>query len=71
MKVRIVVLLVTLASCILFAPFAADPQQAGKIARIGVLAASSREGVAPRVIDGFLEGLRDRGWIEGQNITIE
>src|SRR5262245_35726711 len=49
-------------------PFAARAQQpTGKAARIGYLAIgspTSRE-------DAFLQGMRELGWIEGQNIFIE
>src|SRR5437763_2922478 len=45
-------------------------QQAAKIPRIGFLAPGTREGRAP-LIEGLLEGLRDLGYVEGQNITIE
>ena len=38
--------------------------------RIGFLAVGSREGRA-FLIDGFLQGLRERGYVEGQNIVIE
>jgi putative ABC transport system substrate-binding protein len=44
----------------------AHAQQAKKIPRIGYLAAGS-----PPVDKAFLQGLRDLGYIEGQNITIE
>jgi putative ABC transport system substrate-binding protein len=45
----------------------AHPQQPKKVPRIGILSAGSR---APN-IDAFLKGLRELGWIEGQNIAIE
>ena len=45
-------------------------QQASKVPRIGFLAVGSREGRA-FMIDGFLQGLRDHGYVEGKNIIIE
>ena len=45
-------------------------QQAAKVPRIGFLAVGSREGRA-FLIEGFLRGLREHGYIEGQNIVIE
>ena len=45
-------------------------QPATKARRIGFLAVGSREGRA-FMIDGFLQGLRERGYVEGQNIVIE
>ncbi len=69
MKVRIVALLVTLALGILLAPLA-DAQQAGKAPRIGYLGAGSRSDTWPR-LDAFRQGLRELGWVEGQNIVID
>jgi putative ABC transport system substrate-binding protein len=48
----------------------ATVQQAAKVPRIGFLAVGSREGRA-FLIEGFLQGLRERGYVEGQNILIE
>jgi putative ABC transport system substrate-binding protein len=49
-------------------PLAALAQQAGKVKRIGFL----RVGAPPKsFIDGFRQGLREQGLIEGQNIIIE
>jgi ABC-type uncharacterized transport system substrate-binding protein len=45
-------------------------QQTGKAPRIGFLAVGSREGRA-FLIEGFRQGLREHGYIEGQNIVIE
>ena len=45
-------------------------QQAAKVPRIGVLAVGSREGRA-FLIDGFLQGLHELGYVEDQNIHIE
>ena len=49
------------------APLAASGQQAGQVSRIGLLTA----GVSPDRIDAFREGLRQLGYLEGQNIVIE
>jgi putative tryptophan/tyrosine transport system substrate-binding protein len=48
----------------------ATGQQAAKVPRIGFLAVGSREGRA-FLIEGFLQGLREHGYVEGQNILIE
>ena len=45
-------------------------QQAAKVSRIGFLAVGSREGRA-FLIEGFLQGLREHGYVEGRNIVIE
>ena len=41
-----------------------------KVPRIGFLAVGTRENRA-FLIDGLLQGLRERGYVEGQNIVIE
>jgi putative ABC transport system substrate-binding protein len=46
------------------------PWQAAKVPRIGFLAVGSRAGRAP-LIAAFLEGLRDLGYTEGRDFTIE
>jgi putative ABC transport system substrate-binding protein len=51
-------------------PFAAGAQQAGKVYRIGFLASTSASGYAGQ-IEAFREGLRDLGYVEGQNLVIE
>lgn len=45
-------------------------QQTGKVHHIGLLSASSAAGLAPRV-DALRQGLRDLGYVEGKNLTIE
>ena len=51
------------------APLAAEAQQAGKVYRIGFLFFGS---LGPsRELDTFRQGLRELGYIEGQNIVIE
>ena len=59
----------TLTWGILAAPIAAGAQQ-GKVPRIGWLGGPTRESGQP-FIRPFLRGLRDLGWVEGQNIIIE
>jgi len=44
--------------------------QAAKVHRIGFLAVGSREGRA-FLVEGFLQGLREHGYVEGRNIVIE
>ena len=50
----------------LMASLAVDAQPAGKVHRIGVLAAGTASGD-----EAFRQGLREYGWIEGQNIVLE
>ena len=68
MILRTVGLIVTLGLGLLTTPLAADAQQPGKRLRIGYLASGA--GLSPRT-EAFRQGLRDPGWVEGQNITIE
>src|SRR6476660_5141515 len=52
-------------------PVAARAQQVGKVPRVGYLSpCSAAPGPLP-YHDEFLRGLRDLGYIEGQNIVIE
>lgn len=48
----------------------AGAQPAGDVRRIGYLSNTTPTGNRV-LLDGFVEGLRDRGWIEGRNIAIE
>ncbi len=68
----------TLTSGLLAVPLAAEAEPAGKVHRIGFLSPSSPsdpERVASpfgeRGLAAFRQGLRDLGYVEGQNITIE
>jgi putative tryptophan/tyrosine transport system substrate-binding protein len=51
-------------------PLAARAQQAGKVPRIGFLGMSSPSAFASR-LEGFRLGLRDFGYVEGTNLSIE
>ena len=54
---------------LLAAPLAAEGQQPRKIPHIGVLASRSPE--APGPSEGLYQGLRELGYVEGRNVTIE
>ncbi len=60
----------TVASGLLAASFAVDAQQAIKTARIGYLGNANPIHHAPSLA-AFRQGLRDLGWVEGQNFSIE
>jgi putative ABC transport system substrate-binding protein len=60
----------TLAGGLLAAPLAAEAQQAGRVYRIGFLSTASATAAASRV-EAFRLGLRELGYIEGRNVTIE
>jgi putative tryptophan/tyrosine transport system substrate-binding protein len=59
-----------LAAIVLAYYSAADAQPVKKVPRIGYLAAVSASADAPR-LEAFRQGLRDLGYIEGQNIVVE
>ena len=59
-----------LALALTFAPLAGDSQQASKVARIGFLGLASPSGFGKQV-EAFRAGLRDLGYLEGQNVVID
>ena len=63
------ILLALLALFALGATPLAEAQQAGKVYRVGFLWDSPA--MCPDAIEAFRRGLRDLGWVEGQNIVIE
>jgi len=58
-----------LAGGLLTAPFAAEAQQAAKVARIGYLATNLAAN--PHLREAFRQGLQDLGYVEGRNLVIE
>jgi putative ABC transport system substrate-binding protein len=57
---------------LLAAPLAAEAPPAGKVPRVGFLAASSASDAAnARWIEAFRQGLRDLGYVEGRSIVSE
>jgi putative ABC transport system substrate-binding protein len=75
MRLYTVGLVATLALALLMVPLASDAQQATKVHRIGrLIAGSPPSGPDPALDDfrqGFRQGLRDLGYVEGQNIIID
>ena len=57
-----------LAGGLLAPPLAAEAQP-GKVPRIGVLSPGSPG--SSSLLDAFRQGLRERGYVEGQNIRLE
>ena len=55
---------------LLAAPLAAEAQQAGKVHRIAFLG-NSTAALEANLVGPFREGLRELGYVEGQNIVIE
>ena len=62
--------LLTSVAGVLAAPLAAEAQQAGKKYRIGCLYNGNPTQSAPTV-DAFREGMRELGWVDGQNVSLE
>ena len=64
--------LATLALALLAAPLPADAQQAGTVPRIGYLSPGmATDPMRARFLEAFRQGLRELGYVEGQNIAIE
>ncbi len=63
------IVVVTLALCLLAVPLVVEGQQPGKVSRIGILPPGP---ISERVHlwEAFRQGLRELGYVEGQNITL-
>ncbi|PYM53965.1 MAG: hypothetical protein DMD77_24955 [Candidatus Rokuibacteriota bacterium] len=61
--------LAIVAGGLLAAPLAVEAQHTGKVYRVGFLWDSPA--VWPHALEGFRQGLRDLGWVEGKNIVVE
>ena len=68
----ITVLIVLLAAAVHVVPLVGEAQQAANTPRIGLLSpASLSDPRTPRFLGAFRHGLRELGYVEGQNIAIE
>src|SRR3989442_3736142 len=63
------IFVLTLSVGLLAAPLATDAQQPSSVRRIGYLEFGSAASGAAH-LEAFRQGLRDLGWVEGQNIAI-
>jgi len=70
MRLGTAAFIIALTLGILAAPLAAEAQRSAKVRQIGFLGATSAPS-ASHVVAALKEGLRERGWVEGQNIAIE
>src|SRR5438093_8954005 len=67
---RLIGLAVVLTLSLTLAPLEAEAQPPGKVYRIGYLGTNPHP-PAPSLWDALLDGLRERGYIEGRNIVFE
>jgi putative ABC transport system substrate-binding protein len=63
--------MVTLTLSLLAAPLVTDAQPAGKVSRIGLLTSGPASPASMLSLEAFRAGLRDLGYVEGQNIVLE
>ena len=68
MRRSAIALIIPLALGLLVAPLATEAQQAGKVYRIGFL---STNPPPVHVWEALMDGLRERGYSEGQNLVFE
>jgi hypothetical protein len=69
---RLIRLFVTLILSLLTAPLATQAQPLAHVPRIGYLVTGGLDSPETRVLlNAFRQGLRERGYVEGQNIVIE
>ena len=67
-----IALIMTLVLVLLVTPLAAHAQPTGKVHRIAWVHYGSPPSRPPGRLGGaFRQGLRDLGWVEGQNLVIE
>ena len=62
--------IVSVVGSILAGPRAAEAQQAARVYHVGYLSTPTRESVE-KGVDAFLRKLRELGWVDGQNLSIE
>jgi len=62
--------IVILTYGVLVAPLTVEAQPTGKASRIGLLV-PGMAAIASRNVEVFRQGLRERGWVEGQHIAFE
>jgi putative tryptophan/tyrosine transport system substrate-binding protein len=63
--------IVALTLSLLVAPYAVEAQHPTKVYRIGILAGSAQALRERRGYDAWQQGLRELGYVEGQNVILE
>src|SRR6266566_3396740 len=71
MNSRTIDLLIALLLGLLAPLVAADPQQPAAVARVGILRPAPPSPEVAMILEAFKEGLREHGYIEGQNVAVE
>jgi putative tryptophan/tyrosine transport system substrate-binding protein len=70
MRLSAIAFIVLLTLSIGVVPLTAAAQQTGKVYRIGILM-SGTSATMPHLLEAFQDGLREKGWVEGQNLRSE
>jgi putative ABC transport system substrate-binding protein len=68
---RVVAAALALALLAVATPPVVDAQPAGRVYRVGYLSTGSANATYVRPLEAFRQGLREAGWVEGQNVIIE
>jgi len=68
---RLIGLAVILTVSLTLAPLAAEAQLAGKVYWVGYLGRFPPSGERPHPLTAFTDGLREHGYFEGKNLTLE
>jgi len=71
MRLRTIGIIGTLVLGLLAGPLPVEAQQAGKVYRIGILRSGSGPPTTSPFYIGLRQGLRELGYVEGQNLVIE
>jgi putative tryptophan/tyrosine transport system substrate-binding protein len=61
----------SIANAFLAAPLVVDAQPAKRVARIGFIGAWYSPSAAATLYDAFRRGMRELGYVEGQNLSID
>jgi putative ABC transport system substrate-binding protein len=64
-------LIIVITVLMLIQPFAAGVQPAEKVRRVGILGVKASDPAEAGYYQAFRLGLRERGWTEGENISLE